>query len=555
MDSTVTEYIIAGATIPLFDSSPTRTQAPSALHVRDGWIQWIGTPGEEDASLDRQRRSTVPVFDLGGKTLLPGFIDNHVHTLVTGDYAVHPNLHGMDAARIRDTVRELVESPGGESIVFAHGWDYPYWPFPHKRMLDEISSTRPIALIQFSGHAACVNSAMLEQLGIPPSAPGDANGTVERDENGEATGVLREDASRAIHQIRWKQLNGDRGTVETLIRGAQEAFARHGVTSVGDNTWYAGSAFGFTRLRERDTLITRVSCWTRRDLRRETAKMALASYDRYFVRRGAVKSFLDGAFSNYSAFLLEPYAGMPGHRGSAHLAGRRLQRIIGRLTRRGRQGAFHAIGDGAVREFLDAVETVSGRYARLRNLRHRLEHCQLVDGSDIERFARSGVLAAVQPHAISSPEKDERILGAERAARAYPYRTLLDAGVPLSFGSDSPAETTFAPLEGIRRAVLREGPERISVREAVDAYTRGSAFAVGSERWNGSIAAGKAADLVVLSDNPLVFDETGDAGRLHAVDVEATIMNGRRVFAGGRLADSTTPAERRHGRNRAYSPA
>jgi len=526
----LTEYVIANAALPVVGTEVAGDPPPDAIHVRDGRIRWVGHAGSDDAPVDRHGRSNLPVYDLGGKTVLPGFMDNHVHTLITGDHANRPSLHGLDAGQIRETVRALVAQEPGDTLLFAYGWDYPTWPDPHKRLLDEISSTRPIALFQFSGHAACVNSAMLRRLGITKRSTDRPGAVVERDGDGEPTGILREGASRVIHEMRLHDIHRSRHMVDSLLRTAQAAFVEHGITSVGDNTWYAGSALGFTRLRDRGELRTRVSAWSRRSLPYHAARMAFAPYDRELVRRGPVKDFLDGAFSSYSALLLDPYAGNSAEHGTPHIEGHALRRLLGRLTFRGRQGAFHAIGDGAVRNFVDAAEAVAQARPKFTELRHRLEHCQLVAPEDIERLANLGILAAVQPHAISSPEKDREILGSERAARAYPYRSLLEAGVPLSFGSDSPAEATFAPLEGIRRAVLRSGPERLTVRQAVDAYTRGSAYAEGTEEWKGAIAPGYAADFVVLSHDPLAYDRTGDETPLRSATVETTIMNGGVVF-------------------------
>lgn len=530
MSRTPDEYVIRHAHIPLLDSSyPVDTFADS-IHVVDGVIRWVGRAGTADAPVDRDGRSRAPVFDARGATVLPGFIDNHVHTLITGDQASRPHLYGMGEEEIVRTVRELDAELPADAPVSAYGWDYPFWPDPHRRVLDAISTDRPIVLYQFSGHGACVNSAMLRKLRITRHTPDPHDGHIERDADGEPTGILREGASRPIHVRRLQEIHRNPKLAEELLLRGLETFARHGITGVGDNTWYAGSAFALTRLRKTNRLPCRVTCWSLGRAPREAFGMRFARYDRRLVRRGPVKNFLDGAFSTRTAALLEPYADDPESTGTRMFDDSALVGILRRLSVRGRQGAFHAIGDRAVRQFLDAVEQLARQSPRITRLRHRLEHCQLVSPPDIERFARLGVHAAAQPHAIATPEKDEQLLGAIRAAQAYPYRSLLDAGAPLSFGSDSPAEATFAPLEGIRRAVLRPGGERITVREAIECYTAGSARAEDTEAWKGSIGAGKAADLVFLSHDPTEYDRSGDESPLRSAEVTVTVVNGQPVY-------------------------
>ncbi len=524
------EYVIYEAHIPLLDPRYSADTVADSLHIVDGAIRWVGRAGTADAPVDRDGRSRLPVHDARGATVLPGFIDNHVHTLITGDQASQPHLYGMAEAEIVRTVRELDRQLTPGVPLSAYGWDYPFWPEPHRRVLDAITIDRPIVLYQFSGHGACVNSAMLRVLDITRRTPDPHDGHIERDSDGEPTGILREGASRPIHVRRLREIHRNRQLAEELLLRGLETFARHGITGVGDNTWYAGSAFALMRLRKAGRLPCRISCWSLGRSPREALGMRFARYDRRFVRRGPVKHFLDGAFSTRTAALLEPYDDDPENSGARMFDDPALLGVLRRLTFRGRQGAFHAIGDRAVRQFLDAAEQLSQRSSRVTRLRHRLEHCQLVSPPDIERFARLGVHAAAQPHAIATPEKDERLLGRTRAARAYPYRSLLDAGAALSFGSDSPAEATFAPLEGIRRAVLRPGAERITVREAIECYTAGSARAEGTEAWKGSIGAGMAADFVFLSHDPTELDRSGDETALRSAAVTATVVNGQPVY-------------------------
>ena len=197
------------------------------------------------------------------------------------------------------------------------------------------------------------------------------------------------------------------------------------------------------------------------------------------------------------------------------------------LARKKRQGAFHIIGDRGIAIFLDAYEKALERYPELGDLRIRIEHAQLVKPADIERIARLGVLVAAQPTALGTPEKDERILGRERALRAYPYRSLIDAGVKLSFGSDIPGESECDPLVAIHQTVNREGPERIGVEEAIRCYTAGSAYAEFTEKKKGTLAPGMLADFAVLSHDITAIRTSA----IRNTVVEETVVGGKSVYA------------------------
>ncbi len=538
------EYIIFNACIPVRRRDITEADS---LHIRDGVIVWVGSAGSRSAPVDARGRSDKPVWDVEGRTVVPGFIDNHVHTLISGELASEPDLGGLDEGSIREVIRDVAANTRAEEPIYGHGWDYSSWPKPNKNVIDDIVSDRPVALFQFSGHAACVNTAMLQKLGIDRNTPDPSGGAIDRDDSGEPTGVLREEASSVIHATRMKLVNRDPERLDRAIIRAQQSFSRLGITSVGDNTWYPPSVRSLVRLSRRGELLCRTSVWSLGSEPVDRLRIRLSRHNPPLVTRGAEKYFLDGAFSTHTANLIEPYEGEPGNCGTVILGGAKLDRVIRSLTLRRTQGAFHAIGDGAVHSFLNAVERtyaagwVQRRISGIRGdpgLRHRLEHCQLVHEGDLARFSMLGVHAAVQPHAIGSFEKDAEILGEERAGRAYPYRQMLDAGVPLSFGSDAPAEPSVDPLEGIRKACFRPPGQAITVREAIQCYTTGSAAAEGSELHKGHVAPGMMADLVILSDNPCRYDFDGDRAALIDTVVEVTIMGGNITYDrlnGGRV--------------------
>ncbi len=486
----------------------------------------LGTAARDGASEE---------VDLGGAFVVPGFNDNHLHALVMGDHAAYPHLGGLGEREIIERLHAHFGALRPGETVIGFGWDYPDWPEPHRSRLDAEFPDNPVALFQFSGHGACVNTAMLKQLGFDRRRGDPPGGRIMRERGGSPTGVLTDAAVEPLHYRRFAELNRRPRLATERLRFALGVFAMHGITSVQDNTWNPLSVWWLNRLFRAGELSCRFSCWPSGMRRFGPAAMRFARYRPGRIERGPVKYFLDGAFSTRTAWLLEPYEGEPQNYGTPVLHGSALKQVLLRCARMRRRAAFHAIGDRAVKEFLNVLETVADRHPVLTGLRLRLEHAQLIDPADIPRLRELGVLIAAQPHALSSPEKDRALIGAERAERAYPYRSLLDAGVPLSFGSDAPAEGSIDPFRAIRYTTCRGGAQRITVEEALRCYTQGGAYAEGAEHSKGTLDPGMRADFVVLSHNPLQLPPA----ELEQIRVLGTYLGGREVFR----AHPDTPAE------------
>ncbi len=519
----MTRKVFHNATIITLDE---RDSVVGGLCTEGEWVTaHLGSGGAGDGG-------GAEYIDLGGASVLPGFNDNHLHALVMGDHAAYPDLSGLDERGIVEALRARYDGAGRRETVIGFGWDYPFWPEPHRRVLDTVFPDNPVVLFQFSGHGACVNTAMLKRMRLDNYRGDPPGGRIMRDEAGAPTGVLTDGAVEPLHNRRFNELNGNPRLATERLRYAMRVFAEHGITSVQDNTWNLLSVWWLNRLYRRHEMSARFRCWPLGTRGMMQAAMRLAPYRSGWVMPGPHKYFLDGAFSTRTAWLIEPYAGEPQNYGTPVLHGGALRSVLRTTARRGRQAAFHAIGDRAVREFLDAVEEVAEEYPRISELRLRLEHAQLIDPADTPRLRRLGILIAAQPHALSSPQKDRELLGSERAARAYPYRSLLDAGVPLSFGSDAPAERSIAPLQALQYAATRPGPEQITVLEGLRCYTTGSAYAEGAEQEKGTLAPGMRADFVVLSENPLQVDPH----ELGAIRVLRTVVGGREVYRSAELA-------------------
>jgi predicted amidohydrolase YtcJ len=505
----------------------------SAIAARDGIILAVG---DEESVLAAARAASSSPFelrDLDGLAVVPGFNDNHVHAVFMGDHSLMPDLGGLAAREIVELLKERFPSPARGEVLRAFNWDYPACPEPRKEILDEAFPDNPVVLSQYSGHAQWLNTAALRTIGIDRARGPDLRARrrnpgsqVLRDPDGEPTGVVRDLGDTRLSRKRYFDAYFSRALLEERLDIALGTFASLGVTSIQDNAWFWPELLGLRRRLVRSRLTARVSCWSLGRMPPFRAAMdaafALGIGASDWIRPGPVKYFLDGTFSTRNACLFEPFQGGGGDGPDPESPSRELEF----LARTRRQGAFHIIGDRGIARFLDAFEEVQERYTILKNLRVRIEHAQLIRREDMARIARLGVLVAAQPSALASPMKDEAILGRARALSAYPYRSLLDAGVHLSFGSDIPGESGCDPIASIHRAVNREGPERISAEEALGCYTAGSAYAEFAEDRKGALKAGMLADFAVLSRD-IVSCPSGAIGDTVVLE---TVVGGKSVY-------------------------
>lgn len=496
----------------------------TALVVRGEELLFVG----DEAGARSAAGPQAEVRDLRGRTVIPGFNDNHVHTVFMGDHALAPDLAGLGEAEILELLAQRFPTPAPGEVIRAYDWDYTTCPDPRKETLDRIFPRTPVVLSQHSGHAQWLNSAALRAIGVLPGGLSPYGEQVLRDEAGEPTGIVRDLGETPLSRRRVRECFYDASKREKRIDHALGVFGRLGITSVQDNAWYYPQLLGLRRRHAEGRLSARFSLWslgTRPRVRMGMdAAFALAGGVPDWILRGPVKYFLDGTFSTRNACLHEPFLDTPA---SAPLPQGKLPiRELEFLARSGRQGAFHAIGDRAVTLFLDAYEEVLARRPKLGELRTRIEHAQLIRPQDIQRIARLGVLVSAQPTALGTPQKDEALLGRERARRAYPYRSLLEAGVHLSFGSDIPGESGCDPFQSIHWAVNRDSPEAIDVEEALRCYTAGSAYAEFAEGRVGTLEPGKLADFVVLSQDPTAVPRE----KLRDTTVELTVVGGRVVY-------------------------
>jgi predicted amidohydrolase YtcJ len=507
-----------GNIVTLDESIP----AADTVVIRQDRIAYVGWAQDAAPYQDPGTK----IIDLDGKTLIPGFNDNHLHAIYMGDYYSRPNLAGLDQKQIIDKLQTADKTLQKGRTLYAFGWDYPSCPDPHRKLLDRTFPDRPVALFQYSGQAVWVNTVILKKLKVTANTPDPPGGKIEKDSAGEPTGILKDKAAYPVHYKRFIQMNLRPKLRAELIDTALALFRENGMTSVQDNTWIPPTVSYFQRLKRRGALTARVSCWSRGEPAWSRIWLEHKRYDPYWVRKGPRKFFIDGTFSTRTAMLEAPYRGEPENFGLPAISPERLYHEIRQGIRQQRQLALHAIGDRAIRHFLDTLEKFKRAKNRVRALRFRLEHAQLIAARDLERLADWGILLAVQPSALINLEKDQGLLGEERAARAYAFKSILEAGIPLSFGSDVPGESQFKPLELIQLAANRQTGEKITPYEALEAFTKGSAYAEFMETEKGTLTPGKLADCVVLSEDPT----SCPPNRIRDICVQMTVAGGKIVY-------------------------
>ena len=448
--------------------------------------------------------------DLKGRCVIPGLVDAHLHfeSMSLGLERLNAELSTVE--EVQAAVRERAGSLAPGEWIRGHGWNHNRWggQFPMGALLDAAAPEHPVFLTAKSGHAAWVNGKAMEVAGVDGGTPDPADGALVRTSAGEPTGILLEGASGLVSRA-IPEPGLDEATA-AMRRGMDRALAL-GLTGVVDLDG-TRALRAWQVLREAGDLRLRVCKSVPYSLLDETVELGLRSgFGDEWLKIVGVKLFADGALGPCTAWMLEPYEGEPDNVGMPLMTREELAHSVEKAGAAGLACLTHAIGDRANREVLDAlqVERERERAGGRTPLRHRIEHVQILHPDDLPRLAELGVVASMQPiHATSDMAMADRVWG-ERAAGAYAFRSLLDRGTLLAFGSDSPVEP-LDPLVGIHAAVTRRGAdgapaaegwypqERLTVEQAVRAYTADAAFASGEEALKGRLTPGRLADCVVL---------------------------------------------------------
>ncbi|WP_255192475.1 amidohydrolase [Natronobeatus ordinarius] len=496
---------------------PSRTdesadEVHEAVAIRDGRIVRVGSAYE----LEFLEGVETEVIDCDGRVVLPGFIDAHVHMEMLGQYQVHADLSEADSAAACQA-RLAAQLEDDHEWVVGFGYDESDWDDPHyltREELDAVSEERPVAAIRIDMHTASLNGVALERLREAMPAE-----DVET-EGGEPTGVVVETAAEVV----WKAIDPDLEETRELLIAAQAYANARGVTGIHDMVRNSHAPRAYRDLRADDelTLRVRLNYWS--DHLEAVREAGLrTNVGDPFVRMGAIKTYTDGSMGSRTARLFEPYEDGDG-RGLWVVDPEALRAFVADADGDGYQLTAHAIGDEAIEEVLAAYETTDDPGAA----RHRIEHVELATDDHVDRLAETGVVASMQPNFLKWADEgglyDQRV-GVDRRNRADRLRTLADAGVALAFGSDC---MPLDPLGGIHHAVTAPHEEqRLTVTEAIRAYTLGAAYAGFDEDRLGTIEPGKCADLVVLEASPWERPK-----RIDEIDVAMTLVDGEVVYDG-----------------------
>ena len=510
--------------------NPTHPSA-EAVACRGGRITAVGTT----AVIRRLAGPTTKVVDLRGKRVLPGFNDAHLHFYQGGQDLANVQLRSARSqAEFRDRIAAFAAKlPPGRWITGGE-WDHENWKpaaLPTRQLIDAVSGDHPVLVSRLDGHMALANSLALQLAGITRATPDPPGGTIVRDAAGEPTGVLKDAAMSPVDRV--IPPASEQESLEAL-RAALRYAARNGVTSIQDMS-ASPTIYGlYEKLAGRGELTLRI--YGARPL--ATWRQVAASGDDR-LKMGLLKGFADGSLGSTTALFFAPYLDSPDTTGLAAdemIPESKMRDNLLGADKAGLQIAVHAIGDKANHLILNMYEEA----AQDRDRRFRIEHAQHLAPADIPRFGRLHVIASMQPyHAIDDGRWAEKRIGPERAKGTYAFRSLLDTGATLAFGSDWPVAPA-EPLMGIYAAATRRTldgrhpggwvPEqKISVAEAIRAYTMGSATASFDEKVKGSIEPGKLADMVVLSDDILAIDPV----KIEKTRVMLTICDGKIVYDGG----------------------
>jgi predicted amidohydrolase YtcJ len=506
-----------------------------AIAAKGERILFVGANAEAKKLADGKTR----VIDLQGNLTLPGFIDDHTHFIEGGFHLLSVDLR--DAAtpaefseRIKNQAAKL---PKGRWIR-GGDWDHERWggELPTREWIDKFTADNPVFITRLDGHMGLANSAALKLAGLGKETPSPSGGTIVKDPaTGEPTGVLKDDAMSLVYKVIPDETDAE---YEEALQASLNYAASVGVTSVQDITSWRDYEI-YKRFKDANRLTVRVYARTPiSQWQRQAEIVRQQGAGDHWLKLGGLKAFMDGSLGSTTALFFEPFTDAPNNRGlmlEANTPEGKLKETMKQADKAGLQCSIHAIGDRAnhlLLNYFAAIEQENGK----RDRRFRIEHAQHLLPGDIARFAKLGVIPSMQPyHAADDGRWAEKRIGKERVKTTYAFRSLLDAGAVLTFGSDW-FVAPLSPLLGIHAAVTRQTidgknpqgwvPEqKITVEEAIRAYTSSCAYAEFAENHKGTLEVGKLADLVVLSQDLFKINPTD----IEKTKVLYTIVGGRVV--------------------------
>ena len=528
------DLLIVNARVWTGDKNHPTAQAVAVLGDR---IVAVGS----NSDINAWRAPKSRLIDAEGKLLLPGFNDAHVHFVSGGLQLDNVQLNDAKtpeefARRIGDQARKTSKGlwiQGGD-------WDETKWTpaqLPTKDLIDPVTPNTPVFVNRYDGHMALANSAALRLAGVTAKTPDPPGGTIVRDAQGNPTGAFKDSAMDHIYKV-IPPLSHDQRRL--AVKRALGHAASLGVTSVQDmNPEYDDIAM-YSEFLRRGELTTRIYAAPLITQVNDQVKLGIGrAFGGPYLRIGALKAYADGSLGSATAYFFEPFTDQPANRGLLSDEMQPLSLMRDRMMKAdaaGLQLCTHAIGDQAISMILDLYGEISRSHGDA-DRRFRIEHAQHMAAKDFDRFARLNVIASVQPyHAIDDGRWAEKRIGHDRASRTYAFRTFLDHGMRLALGTDwnvAPLNPMLTIYAAVTRATLDgKNPngwfpeQKLTVAEAVEAYTMGSAYAEFQERDKGSITPGKLADMVLLSDDIFSIDP----GKIRDVKIVKTIVGGKIIW-------------------------
>jgi len=516
-------------------------QRAEAVAVRGDRIEAVGTAAE----ILKLRGPETKVIELGGKFVMPGFNDAHAHLAHGGFERLNVNLTGVKSLdEFRARIRAKVESVAPGEWIEGRGWDESLWPvrvLPTRWDVDEVASGHPVFLQRVDGHLAVASTKALQLASITIASRDPKGGKIDRDANGQPNGVLRDAALTAVMNVIPKPTHQQR---RQALESALADAARWGVTSIQDNSSWEDFQV-FEEIEKEGKLTARVYEWLPFDEKVEQleAKRKSRPQSDKMLRTGMLKGFMDGSLGSHTAALMEPYADDPGNSGLPQYDPAKLNEMAKERVLAGFQLGFHAIGDKGVQMALDAFaeaeKAAKEKKVKAANggedFRLRVEHAQVTTPLQIVKFRDLKVIASMQPsHLLTDMKWAETRLGSKRAGHSYAWAEFLQRGVTLAFGTDYPVEP-ISPFRGLYAATTRKSEsgkdeyypaQKISMDQAIAAYTTGSAFAEFAEKEKGLMVPGMLADFVVLDRDPTAVVPQ----KLLETKVLRTVVGGKTVY-------------------------
>ncbi|MFZ0859787.1 MAG: amidohydrolase [Candidatus Sulfotelmatobacter sp.] len=513
-----------------------------AIAVRGDRIQAVG----KNADMEKLKGPQTQVVDLGGHFVMPGFNDAHLHLDDAGTTKLSVDLTGvqsLDELRVR--VEKKVEEAKAGDWILGSGWDETLWPVkvpPTRWDLDEVSDGLPVFLVRIDGHIAVANTRALQLGSITLASRNPQGGRIDRNENGEPTGILRETAQAAVLEVIPKPSHRLR---QEGLELALADLAEHGVTSAQDYSPVWENFQIYEELEKEGKLTARITEWLPFDDSVEELSRKRESHPQsdLMLHTGMLKGFMDGSLGSHTAAMLEPYTDDPKNSGLPRYDAAKLNDMTKERVLAGFQIGFHAIGDKGVQMALDAFGGAekAAREAHVKapdagdDFRLRIEHAQVTTPAQIAQFKTLKVIASMQPsHLLTDMRWAQDRLGPKRAATSYAWLAFLNKGVTLAFGTDYPVEPV-TPFRGLYAAVTRQSEngkqayfpaQRLTIDQAIAAYTTGSAFAEFEENEKGKLVPGMLADFVVLDRDVT----SSSPEKILATKVLRTVVGGKTVY-------------------------